>query len=116
MGGNTQTELPFDGVVYRLTTRLGVKKAIVAVAYQILVTAFSILRDRTQYRELGGDFFDQQHPQRTQNRLVRRLERLGLQVVITPAKPLPHPAEPRRSRGRPCKCLERGLLCKHRQL
>jgi hypothetical protein len=77
---------------YRLTARLGVKKAIVAVAHQILVTAFSILRDQSEYRELGGDFFDQQHPQRTQNRLVRRLERLGLQVVITPAKPLPDPA------------------------
>jgi transposase len=99
---------------YRLTARLGVKKAIVAVAHQILVTAFSILRDQSEYRELGGDFFDQQHPQRTQNRLVRRLERLGLQVVITPAKPLPDPAAPVRPRGRPCKCLERGIACKHK--
>ncbi len=92
------------------------KKAIVAVAHQILLTAFSILRDRTEYLELGGDFFDQQHPQRTQNRLVRRLQRLGLQVVITPAKPLPDLAQPRRPRGRPCKCLERGIACKHRPL
>ena len=101
---------------YRLTPRLGVKKAIVAVAHQILVTAFHLLRDQTNYRELGGDFFDQQHPQRTQNRLVRRLERLGLQVVITAANPLPEPATTARPRGRPCKCLERGIACKHKRL
>jgi transposase len=101
---------------YRLTARLGVKKAIVAMAHQILVTAFSILRDQSQYRELGGDFFDQQHPQRTQNRLVRRLQRLGLQVVIAPAKPIPAAAQPQRPRGRPCKCPERGIDCKHKGL
>ena len=101
---------------YRMTARLGVKKAIVAVAHQILLTAYTLLRDRTLYRELGGDFFDQQHPQRTQNRLVRRLERLGLQVVITHAKPLPDVAKSRPPRGRPCKCLERGFDCKHRRL
>ena len=101
---------------YRMTARSGVKKAIVAVAHQILLTAYTLLRDRTLYRELGGDFFDQQHPQRTQNRLVRRLERLGLQVVITHAKPLPDVAKSRPPRGRPCKCLERGFDCKHRRL
>jgi hypothetical protein len=89
LGGDAQAQLHLTALFYRMTARLGMKKAIVAVAHQILVTAFSILRDHTEYRELGGDFFDQQHPQRTQNRLVRKLERLGLQVVITPAKPLP---------------------------
>jgi hypothetical protein len=49
---------------------------------------------------LGGDFFDQQHPVRTQNGLVRRLERLGLQVVVVPSKPAPDAASLRRSRGR----------------
>lgn len=101
---------------YRMTARSGVKKAIVAVAHQILITAFYLLRDQSDYRELGGDFFDRQHPQRTQNRLVRRLERLGLQVVITQAKPLLDPAPSLRPRGRPCKCLERGIDCKHRRL
>ena len=101
---------------YRLTARLGVKKAIVAVAHQILVTAFSILREQATYRELGGDFFDQQHPQRTRNRLIRRLERLGLQVVVVPPQPAPDPTEPLRPRGRPCKCLERAIACIHRPL
>jgi transposase len=101
---------------YRMTARRGVKKAIVAVAHQILVTAYSILRDQSEYRELGGDFFAQQHPQRTQNRLVRRLERLGLQVVIIPAKPKSEPGSPGRGRGRPCQSLERGNDCKHRPL
>jgi transposase len=101
---------------YRLTTRLGVKKAIVAVAHQILVTAFHMLRDQTPYCELGGDFFDQQHPERTRNRLVRRLERMRLQVVVTADKTIAEAARPPRPRGRPCKCLERGIHCKHRKL
>jgi hypothetical protein len=45
-------------------------KAILAVAHQMLVTALSILRDQSEYCELGGDFFDHQHPQRARNRLV----------------------------------------------
>jgi transposase len=81
-----QRNCHLTALFYRLTARSGAKKAIVAVAHQILVTAFSILRDQAEYQELGGDFFDRQHPQRTQNRLIRRLERLGLQVVITAAK------------------------------
>lgn len=69
---------------YRRAAQHGVKKAIIATAHQLLIIAYHLLRDRTVYRELGGNFFDLLHPQRTQNRLVRRLERLGLQVVIHP--------------------------------
>lgn len=101
---------------YRLSARLGVKKAIVAVAHQILTIVFHLLRDQSSYRELGGNFFDQQHPVRTQNRLLRRLERLGLQVLVLPVKPPPTPSPSPRLRGRHCKCLERRIHCKHRPL
>jgi hypothetical protein len=47
--------LSFDGIVLPHDGTFGHEEGtIVAVAHQILVTAFSILRDQTQYREWGG--------------------------------------------------------------
>ena len=36
------------------------------------------------YEDLGDDYFDKLHPERTAKRLVRRLERLGLTVSVAP--------------------------------
>ncbi len=36
----------------------GIRKAIVATAHHILITAFCILRDHTEYRGRGGNYFD----------------------------------------------------------
>lgn len=55
-----------------------------ATAHRLLVIAFCILRDGTAYRELGGDYFDLLRPERTRNRLVRRFQRLGLEVFLQP--------------------------------
>lgn len=97
---------------YRRASRHGTKKAIVATAHQILIIAFHILRDGTVYRERGGDYFDRLHPLRTTKRLSDRLHRLGYDVILKPRIALPELTAPRR-RGRPCKCAERGIPCKH---
>jgi transposase len=60
-------------VFYRLARNCGMKKAAVAVAHRILVIAYHIIRDGTEYREQGGDYFDRLHPERTAERLTRRL-------------------------------------------
>ena len=99
---------------YRRASRHGAKKAIVAIAHQILIIAFHILRDGTVYRERGGDAFDRVNPARTTKRLSQRLERLGYEVILKPRAELPDPPVPHR-RGRPCKCAERGIDCKHRR-
>jgi hypothetical protein len=101
---------------YRKAGKHGVRKAIVALAHRILVIAFCMLRDGTDYQEIGGDYFDRLHPDRTRARLVRRLQRLGLDVTLTPRTDLPELIAPRpspRKRGRPCKCSERLIPCKH---
>ncbi|MGA8597472.1 MAG: IS110 family transposase [Bryobacteraceae bacterium] len=104
---------------YRRAARRGEKKAIIATAHQLLVIAFHILRDGTVYREKGGDYFDQLNPERTKQKLIARLERLGFDVILgNSTHPVPSPSVPPpspRRRGCPCKCVERGINCKHSQ-
>jgi transposase len=98
---------------YRKAGKHGVRKAIVALAHRILIIAFCVLRDATEYHEQGGDYYDRIHPARTRDRLVRRLERLDHhQVILKTRTDLPRPKPPvvlaARKRGRPCKCFANG--------
>jgi transposase len=101
---------------YRKAGKHGIRKAIVATAHRLLLIAYCVLRDGTEYQELGDNYFDRLHPERTRNRLVRRLQRLGLDVILRPqaASPtLPPSTLTSKKRGRPCKCAERLIPCKH---
>jgi transposase len=68
----------------RLAARRGKKRALVALGHTLLVIIYHLLRDGTTYRELGGDFLDRLEPDRLTRQLVRRLEKLGHQVVLQP--------------------------------
>jgi transposase len=70
---------------HRVKRHRGHKKAIVAVGHQILEIAFHIMRDGGTYDELGADYFDRCHTDRTVRRHVRHLEALGFQVTIEKA-------------------------------
>jgi transposase len=72
-----------QAVFHRVTVRRGHKKAILALARHLLVIVFHLIAEGTRYRELGGDYFDRLHPDRSKNRLVRRLHRLGYEVTLT---------------------------------
>ena len=67
---------------HRIAARRGKKKAIVAVAHSILVSAYHMLSRNEPYRDLGDDYFDQFKREHVANHLVRRLEKLGFQVLI----------------------------------
>jgi transposase len=67
---------------HRLIKRKGKNKALVAVAHSLLVIVYHVLAHRTDYHELGGDYFDRQHQQTRQQRLIRKLEALGLKVTV----------------------------------
>jgi transposase len=70
----------------RIKRRRGHKKAIVAVAHSILVSAYHVLAEGRPYEELGGDYFLRREDQaRITQRLVRQLERLGQGVTLEPA-------------------------------
>lgn len=80
-----RTDSYYRAQYQRLRARRGAKKAIVAVAASMLTTIYYMLRDRSEYRELGADHFDRQNMARTVARLTARLEKLGYKVDIRTA-------------------------------
>ena len=71
----------------RLRGRRGHAKAITAVGHSILTAAWHMLQTGELYRDLGGDYFTRQNPDRLTRRLVRQLQALGHQVTLTPKDP-----------------------------
>jgi transposase len=69
----------------RIAARRGKQRALVALGHTIRVRIYHILTRRAPYRERGGAYFDQLERQRVEQRLVRRLERLGYRVALQPA-------------------------------
>ena len=66
----------------RLKGRRGPKRAIIAVAASMLAAAYHMLRTETDYRDLGGAYFDRRDKRRVALRLVRRLNQLGYAVEL----------------------------------
>ena len=69
----------------RVAARRGAKRAIIALAHQLLVIAYYLLKRKEEYRELGANHFDNINADRVRRSLVRRLERLGHVVTFQPA-------------------------------
>jgi hypothetical protein len=76
---------------HRLAARKGKKRAIVAVGHTILVIVFHMLKNHQPYRDLGADYFDHRNVEQLKRILIRRLQRLGLQVLITPCTTMAQP-------------------------
>ena len=68
----------------RFAARMGRKRAVVAVAHSLLVIIYHMLSRDTDYRDLGGDYFDQRARDALTRRLVDRLEALGHAVTLRP--------------------------------
>lgn len=54
------------------------------MAHSILIIAYHLIRRGTSYVDLGATYFGQRKAQAVQQHLVKRLERLGLKVIIEP--------------------------------
>jgi transposase len=68
----------------RLAARRGKKRAIMAVAHAIVVSAFHRLSRHELYHELGANYFDEHRREHLVDRLTRRIERLGYRVSLEP--------------------------------
>jgi transposase len=85
----TRTKGTFLKACYhRLAARRGKKRAIVAVAHSMLVSAWHMLTYQQPYQELGGDYFDERKKESKVSYLVRRLEKLtggSVSIELQPA-------------------------------
>ena len=70
------------GQFLRLKSRRGPKKAILAVAASMLTAVYYMLRDGTEFHDLGDQYFAQHHKARQTTRLLQRLRDLGVEVEV----------------------------------
>jgi hypothetical protein len=71
----------FQCLFRRLVPRLGVNKAIWAVAHRMLKVIWKILHDRVSYEERGAVPPNPKSIQRRKQRLIRELRQFGYKVV-----------------------------------
>lgn len=69
----------FQAQYLRLRARRGPKKAIVAVAASMLTAIYHMLKNKTEYQDLGANHFVRDRT-RAANQLLRKLSRLGFEV------------------------------------
>lgn len=72
---------------HRLVGRRGKKRALVAVGHSLLVISHYVLKRRQAYYDLGSNYFEELHRQRTERNLVKRLENLGYKVTLEALSP-----------------------------
>jgi transposase len=68
----------------RLAVRRGKKRAIMAVAHSMVVSAFHMLSRHESYHELGANYFDAHRREHLVDQLARRIEHLGYRVTLEP--------------------------------
>jgi transposase len=82
--GASHTKDTYLAAQYRqIARRRGSRRAVIALAHTILVSAYYMLARGTPYQELGADHFDRLRPDRLRDYYVRRLKTLGYQVELT---------------------------------
>jgi transposase len=74
----------FNAQFRRLTSRRGPKKAACTVAASILTTIYHMLKDGTQFHDLGADHFDRRSKEVKAKRLVAQLSKLGFNAKLSP--------------------------------
>jgi transposase len=72
----------FHAQFLRLKSRRGPKKAVLAVAASMLTDVYFMLRDGTEFHDLGDQYFAQQDKTRLTTRLLQRLRDLGVEVEV----------------------------------
>jgi transposase len=76
-----------SALYHRIAARRGAKRAIIAVAHAILSIIYTMLRDRSSYRDLVDTFFDRLNRESVLRRAIRRIENLGYSVTLASAPP-----------------------------
>jgi transposase len=69
----------------RVMRHRGHKKAVIAVAHAMLVSAYHVLAHQVPYHDLGPDYYDRRHADRVRRRAIDTLQRQGYRVHLEPA-------------------------------
>jgi transposase len=72
----------YRALYHRLKARRGPKKSIVAVQHAMVVALWHMLKHCVAHHDLGVGYFDHRNTDRARRHHVRRLERLGYDVVL----------------------------------
>jgi transposase len=73
----------------RMCGRLGKPKGIVAGAHKLAVLVYRMLKFGHQYTDIGQERYEQQYKQRLLQRLTRKAQELGFQLVPAPENQVP---------------------------
>ncbi|MDQ5853275.1 MAG: IS110 family transposase [Chloroflexota bacterium] len=65
----------------RMTAKLGKPEAITATAHKLARLVYSMLRDGTDYVDVGQDYYEQRYRERVVRNLTRRAKELGFTLV-----------------------------------
>lgn len=74
----------FNSKYHSLVGRRGKKRALVAVGHKILIACYHILRNKTEYKELGATYLDGRKKDRIVRSYLKRLQNLGYGVTLQP--------------------------------
>jgi len=66
---------------YRLRSRLGPRKAIIAIGHRILKAIYHIIERGEPYRELGQDYLNKKSKHKNLSNLPKQARRLGFALV-----------------------------------
>ena len=77
----------FKAQYRRLAGRRGKQRALLAVAHSLIIVVYHLIKNpKLQYRDLGEDFFDKRNVEETKRQLVKRLDKMGFDVTVTPKR------------------------------
>lgn len=65
-----------------LVVRRGKKRALIAIGHKILIAAYFILKDKTEYKELGGEYLQELRKEKQIKRHLQLLKELGVEVEL----------------------------------
>ena len=75
----------FQAHANNLMRRRGRKRGLVGVAHSLLLVIYHVLKQATEYRDLGRDFLDRIRAKHLIRYHLKQLEQLGVTLTITPA-------------------------------
>jgi transposase len=87
MSAARSKETYFSVKYRRIASRRGPLKAIVALEHAMLTAIWNMITHGIGYREPGADFYTRLNPDKTKNRALDQLRKMGYAVTLNPLEP-----------------------------